>query len=478
MLVNLKWIKNAQGPDASEIVGTVFLSGKLYVYNFANNQQEIMDFAALLDKYFENLDQSTSHLEDNSHDFISENEENPIDQAGQKAHNFFMKILELQSTDQGKRIIEDNNLFITPLVSLTEDTIKEIAQLVKQKEKRYKRQPVNLTDRIYLSLFNESAMQRIRRNLRDSKGFLPDDREGHFSKQDGNVTLTISNGLELLDLFAKRQQGKMHEVMEDVANKVNSLDETTADVYKILTSKWILERFKEGKDKGKAFISLEDIHFNYRRKSGKNKNSTLTPEQKINYEQALSVLSRMKVLIDITKEKGRMYDEIRRHKGAFIESPIFRYNWARDEDGNIVGFLYDFDELGKTYTEFLKLYNNRYPKKAIELDNRYYAPAKRIIDEITHWHRNNEYRKKENFVVQFSKLLEIADYDIKNKREKKKTLERFITRQLNEVEQVLKGAELIEKMIIPNDINTKNYLHEKTKVTIIWNLSSYEKLSG
>ncbi|PGL78057.1 hypothetical protein CN931_23885 [Bacillus sp. AFS054943] len=333
------------------------------------------------------------------------------------------------------------------------------------KKKRKKKQSVDITDDIYLTLFHEDALHRLGRSLGNNKGFELDSNTGNYNKIDRNMVISLESGrtIDTIDV----SNGKKLNVIKKVADTVSLLDEDTADVYRILVSKWITAPITQGKEKGKAFISLEDIHFKYRRQTGKNKNSTLTPEQRSRYYENLAILSGIEVKIDITQEEGKVYEEARKRGIKSIETPIFRFNWGLDEDDERTGFFYDFDELGNTFAEFFTNYNEYYPIENVRLDTRYYKPAKRIIDELVHMHKTHIENGVFETSIPLTTLIEMADYEI-NMKKFTTYINRFKDRQLSKVIETLTACGIIRDAYLSTEkIYKKTF--EQVDFTIKWN---------
>jgi hypothetical protein len=341
------------------------------------------------------------------------------------------------------------------------------------KKRRKKRAAVTVDNKKYRRDFNQKEMQILRSLIGGGTEFDTNGKELEVQANVQHVTLSLFYPEAEEDKLTKKsilnKADIVMQVIQDLSATVEVLGQEAADVYRALTLHWVENRAFEGKSAGKAFITLDDIHFNYRKLAGKNGNSTITDEQIEKYVQIINALERAKVYLDITNEKGAIYDKMRLAGVAKVASRVLRTSEALTEKGRLVGFMFDFDAIGQIFSEIAIQYNKFYPMAVLEMNGRYNEPAKKIADQMVHWHRNNAKNKKSSFEVSYSLLLQIANYTFPD-RNKQRAIDRFNERQLAMVEKVLKETRIIKRLEIPI-ITTQNI--EEAKVKIVWDYSLY-----
>lgn len=385
------------------------------------------------------------------------------------------KIISLASGNQ-------QDLMDVPLKAILRPQATLTGTLTVRKAKKPKKESVDIEKRLYMTLFNDKFMHKLRQHIgKGNNGFNADYDEIEFKKNDGNITLKVidENHSEALEKLTLQQSGGVLEVMEKLQNKLEHLDRAAVDVYIAMTHHWIENKIEEGKNKGEAYITFEKIHFDYRGLTGKNKRSTLTDQQREKYESILKTLDSIVISIDITNEKGKFYEQIRKSKATHINSRIFRYEFATEgENGEEVGFYYDFGKLSDTFNELLEnMINRKYPATNLKLDSRYYSAAQNVVDHIAYhhrinWHGGDKKKQRKKYEIALPELLEIANYEIPKGRAKL-YLTNFVERQLNEAVRVLKeDYNFISKIDIPTDINGRNY--KSKTIAFHWNMNSFD----
>lgn len=324
----------------------------------------------------------------------------------------------------------------------------------------------------YISVANNSELYKLGSALTTKEFFsmIPDSKEAitqiSDSKKDILVKITEYDIMQNPSIIM--QSTKKEEIVNKVTERLDTLDQTTRDIYIILFTHWMKNKISSGlENEGKAFIDLNTIHFDYRGLRGKNLNSTIHDNIYQNYKQAIDTLSGTKVRIDITKETNIAYEKIKSLKWGSVEGFLInnvRVMWEEKDPTKVNGIFYDLGIIGEAYTEHIPQINNKYPTALLQMDARNYSTAKNIGNYLCYLHRCNENANNKKTLINFYKLLMESRYEVKAPYIQRH-IERFL-KHLVKIEDILKKNNIISSIEVPSDIHTKNY--KEKQITVHW----------
>lgn len=319
----------------------------------------------------------------------------------------------------------------------------------------------------YISVANNSELYKLSSAL-TGKDFFTEEAIAQIPDSKKDIFLQITEYDIIQNPSIIMQTTKKEEIVNKVAERLESLDQNIRDMYIILFNHWMKNKISDViEDKGKAFIDLDTIHFDYRGLRGKNLNSTIYDNVYQNYIHAIDVLTSTKVRIDITKETNVAYDKIKSLKWGAMEGFLInniRLIWDEKDPNKLRGLYYDLGLIGEAYTQHVPQINNKYPTALLQLDSKNYSTAKNIGNYLCYLHRCNENTGNKLTHINFYKLLMESRYEVKAPYIQRH-IDRFL-KHLFKIEDVLKNNNIITNMEIPSDIHTNNYKNKQ--ISIHW----------
>ena len=329
-------------------------------------------------------------------------------------------------------------------------------------------------DKKYIPISNAKEMYNLGKALTDKNLFEFFPEEFEASMEENNMLVQITE----YDIFTNpsliMKATKKEEIREKVFERLNSLDQNTSDLFKVLFAHFVNEKRKkemkviplESKDPWLAYISIDDIHFSYKGLKGKNKESHIAKTQYENYISSIDILTNTKVKFDITKETNAVYQKLKALKWGAVEGFLINnVRWAQNKKNTRVdGIWYDLGLIGEAFTKHIPNINEKYPKDLLKLNYKVYPTVKNIGNFLCWCHKSNNIKAKTT-EIDFYDLLGEVRFEITKSSGIQKSLDRFMN-NFNKAIDILKENNIISSIEIPEPIHTNNY--KKAVIVINW----------
>ena len=301
-----------------------------------------------------------------------------------------------------------------------------------------------------------------------------------IAKTEGNFNgITVkSTVVSEIDFLSNLTTHDKNSALDNINKAYSSMNELPKQLYRILVDKYIRLKANNMLNGSNAYISLEDIHFNYRQLIGGGETGrSIKKDARAQYMEALKELEKYTVEIDFSNASQHLikYSGIRKKKRIISNSKLvvvtsiltnkdLDKNTRASDSNDIVGFYYQLGEVGDLYLDEYKSitqFNYAYPRLALNLDTRTHSAALNICEYIAYEHRLRLNKKNPELFVSMEKLLSISNYDLDYSRFKR-SIERFIGNQLKKAVDVLTESKTISSVEIPEKLSAKDkgYLSE------------------
>lgn len=276
---------------------------------------------------------------------------------------------------------------------------------------------------------------------------------------------------KLLPYKVDLDDSSKEKAIEDVKSEISRMDVAMQQMWRIVVDRFITLAKENRLEKGCAYISLEDIYFNYKKGKGSGEYGTSIPKKvREDYMKIFRALEKYSVNIDYSNTSNRLttYMGAKKNKKIISNSSLFKIvdimidktisdeddgKIIEDNDSNVLGFVYQLGSIGKIYIEDLSIskFNYRYSKDLLSLNNNNHKVAYRIGDFLEYHHRNRVYKKNKEFKFSLAKLVEVAGISINPSRFKR------------EMESLIKQLDIASKVLIDNGkIEDISYLTKMT----------------
>lgn len=282
-----------------------------------------------------------------------------------------------------------------------------------------------------------------------------------------------------IDFIANLSDEDKTMALENINRAYQDMSELPKQMYRILVDKYIRMKTSGLLKDANAYISIEDIHFNYRQNAGGGETGkSIKKETKELYLNALNELQKYTVDVDFSNASKHLkeYSGIRGQKKIVSNSKLVvvtsilraeeknadsikgKLDYTDDDITNVIGFYYQLGEIGNLYIEESKgftHFNYAYPRLALGIDSSRHGAALNICEYIAYEHRVRLKKRKINLIVSLEKLIEVSKYDIDYARFKR-SIERFIEKQVKKATDVLLDSKTISSVEIPTNISAKD----------------------
>jgi hypothetical protein len=326
----------------------------------------------------------------------------------------------------------------------------------------------------YLSVANNKELYLLGRKLsnKDFFEFVPEKCEAIAEDDKNNILVKITEYDLVKNPSLIMQATKKTEIREKVYQRLESLDQNTSDMYKILFTHFLTHRNSDdfndkenNPNKKLVFIKIDDIHFFYRGLRGKNKESTIGDDQYNNYVQAIDILSNTKVEFNINQTTNAIYDKLKSLNWGSIEGFLINdTRWIKNKkNGRIDGIWYNLGLIGEAFLDHIPQINNRYPKDLLKLNYNVYSTVKNIGEYLCWLHRCNKNANNKKTKLNFYNLMGECRCEIKQGRTQR-SLDSFV-KNLNKAKDILIENKIISDMKVPN-VYSKNY--RNSFIVISW----------
>lgn len=320
----------------------------------------------------------------------------------------------------------------------------------------------------YIDVVGNSEFYKFSRALTDKQIFemvpLENLAMANLTDADKDILVQITEYDIMKNPAVIMTATKREEVIKKITERLDNLDQSTRDTYLILFSHWFHNKIGEGmENEGNAYCSISDIHFIYRKLTGKNKDSTLLPEQYESYIQDIDVLRNTRVMIDITKETNIAYEKIKSLGWTSIEGFLVNdVNFVYDKEKRMIGIWYNTGLIGDAYTKYIPRIN-KYPTALLKMDSKY-ATAKNIGNYLCYLRSCSQEKNEVVSKVNLFNLMGESRYELKKGRQQQ-GINRFLN-NLKKAKELLIINKIIKDLGIPEDIHSKNY--KSKHVTVDW----------
>lgn len=271
--------------------------------------------------------------------------------------------------------------------------------------------------------------------------------------------------------------------LAEFSAKFANMDADVQQMWRIVVARFITLASENRLENGCAYISMEDIYFNYKKGKGSGEYGTSVPlKVRKEYMNCFRELEKYTVNIDYSNTSNRLsrYMNIKKNNKIINNSSLFKIvdilsdkTIDKNSDGKIivdnnndkvVGIVYQLGAIGKIYIEDLSIsqLNYKYSKDLLSLHSHNNKVAYYIGDYLEYEHRNKLYKKDKELKFSLAKLIQISNVqDFKFDRFKR-SMEALL-KQLDLAAQVLIDNGKIEsidypKIIIPSYKNKIDYI--------------------
>lgn len=251
-----------------------------------------------------------------------------------------------------------------------------------------------------------------------------------------------------------------------INRKMTHNDRVMLDILQVLAN-----RAYDDKDiyKQQTFeTTLEDIHFECRGKTGKNKKSTLTQSDMNSYIQSIDNLCKIGILSNYERDYSPKMDTFKDSikskpkKGKYLIDKLIHCAYVLDENKKVIALRYSFG-YWFNYEKVKSYYNTLLPKEIFAIDKNCentYSSVK-YLSSIATLEINKKRTKKElnfhNYTYAINKNFKLEDVSHRSRNIKR------ILKDLTKSLEMLKASGVITGYEVPN-VTTKNYEDEETKI--------------
>lgn len=273
-----------------------------------------------------------------------------------------------------------------------------------------------------------------------------------------------------IDFISNLSNDDKFTALENINRAYKDMSELPKQLYRILVDKYIRMKVSGTLKDSNAYISIADIHFNYRQNIGGGESGkSIKKETKEQYMHALNELQKYTVDVDFSQASLHLkkYSGVRKNKKIVSNSKLVVVtSILRASDNNtignsaddIIGFYYQLGEIGNIYLNEYKnmtQLNYAYPRLALGIDSSRYPAALNMCEYIAYEHRLRLKEKKTHLVVSLEKLLEVSKYEVDYTRFKR-SMERFLDNQVKKAAEVLLDSKTISSVEVPKNISSKD----------------------
>lgn len=282
------------------------------------------------------------------------------------------------------------------------------------------------------------------------------------------VKLTHTN---LLPYRVDIDSDSKEKSLEEFSAKFASMDADVQQMWRIVVARFITLASENRLENGCAYISMEDIYFNYKKGKGSGEYGTSVPKKvRKEYMDCFKELEKYTVNIDYSNTSNRLsrYMNIKQNRKIINNSSLFKIvdvlsdkTLDKDSDGKVIvndddkviGITYQLGAIGKIYIEDLSIsqLNYRYSKDLLSLHSHNHKIAYYIGDYLEYEHRNKLYKKDKELKFSLAKLIQISNVQNFNFDRFKRSMESLL-KQLDIAAQVLIDNGKIEKIDYPTNI--------------------------
>jgi len=319
----------------------------------------------------------------------------------------------------------------------------------------------------YISVINNKELYEVGKLLTDREMFHLNTEETEALAK--NATSDILMKITEYDIIHNPalllQTTSKQEVVKKIKERIDNLDSLTRDVYSILFSHWY--EFKD--ELGYASIEIDDMHFNYRGHRGKNASSTMASEDYENYRKCIDILRNTSVKIDINNTNNFAYDNIKSFNVGAVEGfllDVDTITYYNNDNSKMKGFKYKLSVIQNMSTYYTLQVDNKFSASLLQASTNN-PTMKNLGYYISKLRKTNVDNDNPYTDISLFNLMGESSFQIINSRYQQ-YLNRFID-YLKRTEEILIKDEIVLKIDIPCDVDSKSYKFKK--VRIHWNLS-------
>lgn len=322
--------------------------------------------------------------------------------------------------------------------------------------------------RRYISVPNNKELYIVGKMLTGNADFklLPEKTEAIAQAKSPNEILVSISGLNQLSAYEIEsnpsillQTTDKNTVMKKVLERIENLDELTRDIF----NNCLFHHWWHYRDSNQiAYIEIEQMHIDYRGLRGKNVTSSIQPEDYENYIKAIDILRNTSVKIDFTKENNLVYEKLEEMNIGAVEGYLLtvdRLTYYKNDNKRIKGFYYKLQVMLDTFASLI--INDNFPTALIQLSTKS-KTVRAIGNYLCFLHRENQDTQEPFSDISLYQLMGEARYEISGSRYQQ-YINRFID-NIRKTEELLRQENIVSNIIIPNDVDAKNFKYKKVRV--------------
>lgn len=277
---------------------------------------------------------------------------------------------------------------------------------------------------------------------------------------------------DMLPFKVNIDEASKKESLQKLAKQHSRMNADVQQMWRIVVNRYIKLASEGRLENGCAYISIEDIYFNYKKGKGSGEYGTSVPKKvREDYMSIFLELEKYTVDIDYSNTSNKLIKYIKnntRNRKIINNSSLFKiidvikdvtvedYEKVITTENNfndsVLGITYQLGEIGKIYIEDLSItqLNYRYPKDLLALHSRNHSTASFIGDFLEYQHRNRVYKKNKEFKFSLAKLIDVGAPDFDFSRFTRSMT--ALLRQLEVASNILIENDKIESIDYPKTI--------------------------